>query len=164
MAKQQEPGNGHSEAERRQRAARRPPDNIRQLDNRRSPGRQPPQHNPSSEGKSSSGRPSAPERANSKRPASNRSSEMVRQQTAAGRPQGARVKYPVKRSPAVMPHKDEGGDRQNKKEGKTRRFYDYSLLFTIIFLTVFGLVMIYSSSSYSAQLRYHDAGYFMKRR
>ncbi len=163
MAKQQEPGNGHSEAERRQRAARRPPDNIRQLDNRRSPGRQPPQHNPSSEGKSSSGRPSAPERANSKRPASNRSSEMVRQQTAAGRPQGARVKYPVKRSPAVMPHKDEGGDRQNKKEGKTRRFYDYSLLFTIIFLTVFGLVMIYSSSSYSAQLRYHDAGYFMKR-
>lgn len=46
---------------------------------------------------------------------------------------------------------------------KTRRFYDYSLLFTIIFLTVFGLIMIYSSSSYMAQLRYNDAAYFMKR-
>ncbi|MDO5348898.1 MAG: putative peptidoglycan glycosyltransferase FtsW [Lachnospiraceae bacterium] len=49
------------------------------------------------------------------------------------------------------------------KKGKFKRFYDYSLLFTIIFLTVFGLVMIYSSSSYSAQLKFGDAGYFMKR-
>ena len=32
------------------------------------------------------------------------------------------------------------------KKKKPRRFYDYSLLFTIIFLTVFGLVMIYSLS------------------
>ena len=38
------------------------------------------------------------------------------------------------------------------KKHKPRRFYDYSLLFTIIFLTAFGLVMIYSSSYYSAQL------------
>ena len=38
------------------------------------------------------------------------------------------------------------------KKKKPRRFYDYSLLFTIIFLTVFGLVMIYSSSSYNAQV------------
>lgn len=46
---------------------------------------------------------------------------------------------------------------------KVHRFYDYSLLFTIIFLTTFGLVMIYSASSYTAQLHYNDAGYFMKR-
>lgn len=50
---------------------------------------------------------------------------------------------------------------ENKKMKKPRRFYDYSLLFTIIFLTVFGLVMIYSSSSYMAQLRYQNASYFM---
>lgn len=50
-----------------------------------------------------------------------------------------------------------------KKKAKVKRFYDYSLLFTIIFLTVFGLVMIYSSSSYSAQLKFGDAGYYMKR-
>ncbi len=46
---------------------------------------------------------------------------------------------------------------------KSRRFYDYSLLFCVIFLTAFGLVMIYSASSYSAQLVYNDASYFMMR-
>ena len=51
-----------------------------------------------------------------------------------------------------------------KKKKKIRHFYDYSLLFSIIFLTAFGLVMIYSASSYSAQLdpRYGGNGaYFM---
>jgi len=51
-----------------------------------------------------------------------------------------------------------------KKKKKVRRFYDYSLLFTIVFLTIFGLVMIYSSSSYMAQIKYKgNAGYFMIR-
>ena len=51
-----------------------------------------------------------------------------------------------------------------KKKKKLRRFYDYSLLFTIVFLTIFGLVMIYSSSSYMAQINYKgNAGYFMTR-
>ena len=51
-----------------------------------------------------------------------------------------------------------------KKKKKARRFYDYSLLFTIVFLTIFGLVMIYSSSSYMAQINYKgNAGYFMTR-
>lgn len=54
-------------------------------------------------------------------------------------------------------------NKAKKKKNKPRRFYDYSLLFTVIFLTVFGLVMIYSSSSYSAQLKYDDAAYFMMR-
>lgn len=30
------------------------------------------------------------------------------------------------------------------KKNRPRRFYDYSLLFTVIFLSVFGLIMIYS--------------------
>ena len=50
-----------------------------------------------------------------------------------------------------------------KKKNKPRRFYDYSLLFTVIFLSVFGLVMIYSASSYAAQLKFNDAAYFMMR-
>lgn len=50
-----------------------------------------------------------------------------------------------------------------KKTKKVRRFYDYSLLFTIIFLTVFGLIMIYSSSSYSAQVEGKPASYYMTR-
>ncbi len=49
------------------------------------------------------------------------------------------------------------------KKKKPHRFYDYSLMFTIIFLTVFGLIMIYSASSYKAQLDYGNPAYFMLR-
>ena len=49
------------------------------------------------------------------------------------------------------------------KKKKPKRFYDYSLLFCIIFLTAFGLVMIYSASSYKAQIDYGNASYFMMR-
>lgn len=53
-------------------------------------------------------------------------------------------------------------NRPVKKKNRPRRFYDYSLLFTVIFLTVFGLVMIYSASSYAAQFNYNkEASYFM---
>ena len=69
----------------------------------------------------------------------------------------------VRRSPAVQNDRDERESTEKRKGGKVQRFYDYSLLLTIIFLTIFGLVMIYSSSSYSAQIRFHDAGHFMKR-
>ncbi len=47
------------------------------------------------------------------------------------------------------------------KKNRPRRFYDYSLLFTVIFLSVFGLIMIYSSSSYAAQLKFGNASFFM---
>lgn len=53
--------------------------------------------------------------------------------------------------------------QEMRKKKKKRRYYDYSLLFTIIFLTVFGLVMIYSSSSYNAQVHNLPASYYMKR-
>lgn len=47
---------------------------------------------------------------------------------------------------------------------KVRRFYDYSLLFVIVFLTIFGLVMIYSASSYTAQIKFKgNSAYFMTR-
>ena len=53
---------------------------------------------------------------------------------------------------------------QPRKKKKIRHFYDYSLLFCIIFLTAFGLVMIYSASAYTAQLDYKgNAAYFMMR-
>ena len=55
------------------------------------------------------------------------------------------------------------GTAPRPKKKKVRRFYDYSLLFTIIFLTVFGLIMIYSSSSYNAQVQDLPAYYFMKK-
>jgi len=49
------------------------------------------------------------------------------------------------------------------KKNKPKRFYDYSLLFCVIFLTAFGLVMIYSASSYMAQIKHSNPAYFMMR-
>ena len=60
-----------------------------------------------------------------------------------------------------MASKQKGGNGR-KHPGK-HGFYDYSLLFTLIFLNVFGLVMIYSASSYMAEITMHDAAYFLKR-
>lgn len=48
--------------------------------------------------------------------------------------------------------------RKIKKKGK--RYFDYSLLFVVIFICGFGLVMIYSTSSYTAQLTYGNSEYF----
>lgn len=75
--------------------------------------------------------------------------------------QAARPGNQAKR-PAV--DQDIRGQQMPKKKQKARHFYDYSLLFCIIFLTAFGLVMIYSASSYSAQLNYNGNGaYYMER-
>lgn len=54
--------------------------------------------------------------------------------------------------------------RQGKRTEKTRRYYDYSLLFIIIFLSCFGLIMIYSSSAYVAEMKFSDGSiHFLKR-
>lgn len=42
-------------------------------------------------------------------------------------------------------------------------YYDYSLLAIIILLTGFGLIMLYSTSAYTAELSYQDDMYFFKR-
>ena len=42
-------------------------------------------------------------------------------------------------------------------------FFDYTLLFVVIFLVGFGLIMIYSASSYEANLDYNDPAYYLKR-
>ncbi len=42
-------------------------------------------------------------------------------------------------------------------------FYDFTLLFLIIFLVGFGLVMVYSASSYTAALDYGSSAYYLKR-
>ncbi|MDO5139805.1 MAG: putative peptidoglycan glycosyltransferase FtsW [Oscillospiraceae bacterium] len=42
-------------------------------------------------------------------------------------------------------------------------FNDYSLLFIVLFLLAFGLVLLYSTTSYMALLDYEDSGYYLKR-
>ncbi len=48
------------------------------------------------------------------------------------------------------------------EKGKTIRYFDYTLLFLIIFLVGFGLVMLYSVSSYEAQSEFGDATYYLR--
>ncbi len=53
--------------------------------------------------------------------------------------------------------------REPRSRKKKTRYFDYTLLFIIIFLIGFGLVMLYSTSSYSAQLRMKDSAFYLKR-
>ena len=52
---------------------------------------------------------------------------------------------------------------QIRRRKKAKRFYDYSLLAVIVFLCVFGLIIVYSSSSYSAEIKIGDSLYYFKR-
>lgn len=49
--------------------------------------------------------------------------------------------------------------RREKKE----YFFDYSLLFIVLFLLIFGLVMLYSTSSYMAAQTFNDSAYWLKK-
>ena len=56
------------------------------------------------------------------------------------------------------------GKTRRKRREQTEYFFDYSLLFIVLFLLGFGLVMIYSASSYTAFQDYNgDSGHYMKR-
>ncbi len=54
------------------------------------------------------------------------------------------------------------GGNTNKKV-KADNYYDYTLLFLTLFLVCFGLVMIYSTSSYTGQIRYDDSAHWLKK-
>lgn len=42
--------------------------------------------------------------------------------------------------------------RRRKKKQQSEYFFDYSLLFIVLFLLGFGLIMIYSASSYELMI------------
>lgn len=54
-------------------------------------------------------------------------------------------------------------ERVRKKREQTEYFFDYTLLFVVLFLLGFGLIMIYSVSSYEAHASYNDAAFFLKK-
>ncbi len=51
--------------------------------------------------------------------------------------------------------------RQRKKQSEN--FFDYSLLFIVLFLLGFGLIMIYSTSSYESNLQFGDSTFYLKK-
>lgn len=53
----------------------------------------------------------------------------------------------------------ENGRRKKKKIIS----FDYTLMFIVLFLLLFGLVMLYSVSSYEANLKFGTAGYYLKK-
>lgn len=50
-----------------------------------------------------------------------------------------------------------------KKKRARIQYFDYSLLAVIIFLICFGLVMLFSASSYGAMIKYGDSMHYFKR-
>lgn len=53
---------------------------------------------------------------------------------------------------------------RKKKKIKNQNFFDYTLLFVVIFLILFGLVMIYSTSSYDAANDFDgDSTYYLRK-
>lgn len=52
--------------------------------------------------------------------------------------------------------------KERKKHKKTT-YFDYGLLFFVIFLIGFGLVMLYSTSAYNGQVKFGDSAFYLKR-
>lgn len=57
--------------------------------------------------------------------------------------------------------KTQTGKRRMK--GRQQHYYDYNLLVSVVLLTCFGLVMLYSTSAYEAQVNFGDDMHFFKR-
>ncbi|MGN0312640.1 MAG: FtsW/RodA/SpoVE family cell cycle protein [Lachnospiraceae bacterium] len=53
--------------------------------------------------------------------------------------------------------------KKKRKPDKPVVYFDFSLLFIILFLLAFGLIMVYSTSAYMADLKLGQADYYFKR-
>ena len=69
----------------------------------------------------------------------------------------------VERPKPTKPKEEKNKPKPKEEKKKTGRIYcDYTMLFMIIFLLVFGVIMIYSASSYTAGIKFKDSAYFVK--
>ncbi len=50
-----------------------------------------------------------------------------------------------------------------RRQSNNENFMDYSLLFIVLFLLGFGMIMVYSTSSYEANLEWGDSAYYLKK-
>ena len=72
----------------------------------------------------------------------------------------SRTVQPIRRS-----SKGRNRPLYERESGKKRgiRYFDYNLLIVVIFLMCFGLVMLYSTSSYSAQAKFGNSMYYFSK-
>lgn len=56
-----------------------------------------------------------------------------------------------------------GERRRTRSTAKKIDYYDYNLLAAVILLICFGLVMLYSTSAYEAQLKFDNDMYYFRR-
>ncbi len=49
------------------------------------------------------------------------------------------------------------------KHKKKKYFFDYTMLFIVVFLILFGLVMLYSTSSYEANIKFEDSAFYFRK-
>ena len=63
------------------------------------------------------------------------------------------------RRPVQQPVRNTAEQERPAKKQRRRGYFDYNLLVVIIFLVGFGLVMLYSTSYYQAQLKYNGDGF-----
>ena len=52
--------------------------------------------------------------------------------------------------------------RRKRRQERGENFFDYTLLFVVLFLLLFGLIVLYSVSSYEAGIRFGDSAYYLK--
>lgn len=52
---------------------------------------------------------------------------------------------------------------QRKQAEKRNRYFDYNIVIILGFLIIFGIVMVYSSSSYESYLTFGDSTYYVKK-
>ena len=70
----------------------------------------------------------------------------------------------VERPKPTKPKEEKNKPKPKEEKKKTGRIYcDYTMLFMIIFLLVFGVIMIYSASSYTADLKFKNSAYFVNK-
>lgn len=50
-----------------------------------------------------------------------------------------------------------------EEKNKDRRQFDWMLLFLVLFLAVFGLILLYSTSAYNGRVKFHDSAYYFKK-
>ena len=64
----------------------------------------------------------------------------------------------VERPKPTKPKEEKNKPKPKEEKKKTGRIYcDYTMLFMIIFLLIFGVIMIYSASSYTAGIKFKDS-------